>query len=93
MPTYHGNLVDGTLMKSTKMRFKKEIIPSDCLIGISFPCDRGSNGDREPPRPAVAPFSSMDQAEDSFVPLHIAYPSEGTSSEEDEVMMDFVSGK
>ena len=52
-----------------------------------------ANGGRETPRPAVAPFSSMDQADDGFVPLHIAYPPESTEEEDDEVMMDFVSGK
>jgi hypothetical protein len=35
----------------------------------------------------------MDQADDGFVPLHIAYPPERPEEEDDEVMMDFVSGK
>ena len=53
---------------------------------------------RDAPRPAVAPFSAASEpngmVDDRFnKPLEeIGYPPE-TSEEEDEVMMDFVSGR
>jgi hypothetical protein len=51
--------------------------------------------DRDEPRPAVAPFSSsepngmMDEEEER---IQVGYPPE-VSEEEDDVMMDFVSGR
>jgi len=81
-------------MKSTKMRFEKELIPSGYLTGILQNLSIQFLTDREPSRPAVAPFSSTDQPNDAFVPLHIVYPPEIAEDEDDdEVMMDFVSGK
>jgi len=80
-------------MKSMKMRSEKELIPSGYLIGILQNLYTRFLMDREPSRPAVAPFSSTDQPDDAFVPLHIAYPPERTEDEDNEVMMDFVSGK
>ena len=50
---------------------------------------------RDAPRPAVAPFSASDQngmIDDEFKPLQLGYPPE-KSEEEDDVMMDFVSGR
>ena len=44
---------------------------------------------REPPRPAIAPFSEADQ---NVTVDERRYPPERTP-EEDEVMMDFVSGQ
>jgi len=50
---------------------------------------------RDAPRPSVAPFSESDQngmVDDESTPPEIRYPPE-KPEEEDEVMMDFVSGR
>jgi len=50
---------------------------------------------RDAPRPAVAPFSSSDHdgmVDDDLKPLQDRYTPDN-SDEEDEVMMDFVSGR
>ena len=66
------------------------LTPSAFLIGIFSHPGLASNF-REPPRPAVAPFSESDQNGMVDEPR---YPPERTSEEqEDEVMMDFVSGR
>ena len=49
---------------------------------------------RDAPRPAVAPFSAAEQnvmVDEEIKPVQIGYPPE--TEEEDEVMMDFVSGR
>src|SRR5271170_3121861 len=79
---------DGTSMMSTKMKSVRERIHLASLIGIHLPFSISDC--REPPRPAVAPFSESDQ---NGILDELQYPPERKSEEEDEVMMDFVSGR
>lgn len=78
-------------MKSMKRRYKQAHSRLASLTGTLL---RRRANDRDEPRPAVAPFSSsepngmMDEEER----IEVGYPPE-VSEEDDDVMMDFVSGR
>jgi hypothetical protein len=74
-----------------KRKYELGHSPLDCLIGIS-PASKLMI--RDEPRPAVAPFSATESngMMDEEERIHVGYPPE-LPEEEDEVMMDFVSGR
>jgi hypothetical protein len=91
MAILHGLHEDGILMKCTKRNSETEVLCLDFLIGNKLPV--GVSNFREAHRPAVAPFSDENgMADDGEGTLRIGYPEEQSESE-DEVMMDFVSGR
>ena len=73
--------------------YEEELRDGSYTLGLphwySLPAVLVSNF-RETPRPAVAPFSESDQ---NGMVEEPRYPPERTSEEDDEVMMDFVSGR